>query len=148
MTIIYAVGLLQPTTTTESIAEATSASPKTAPVATQTKSPSRMNGLMALGMTMLPTVALSLPMIAPFFGRKRRATTSESLSNWVPPVGLTEGDDLLVQHFTEENQEEMRRKDISTWQCRQLVYSTEQASPVLVCPGETNPTLNMIRLLN
>ena len=140
--VTNAVGLIP--TTTEPVPVVTAA-PKaiTTPVA---KSGLRMNGLMALGLSMLPTVALSLPMIAPFLGRKRRQVPA--LPDWMATAGMSEEDDPLVRDFTQNNQEEMQRKDISVGRCRQLVYDKVEEFPVLICPGETSGVLNMIRLLD
>ena len=89
---------------------------------------------MALGLS-IPTMAFSLPLLTPFFGRKRRNTPSGASGpltdlNWTLPM---------------ETDQKTHRRDIATSQCRRL-DAAGVADAVLLCPGQTLRTFNMIRI--
>ena len=108
----------------------------------------------------ISAAAFSLPMLV---GRKKRELhlfqqeqddvdelLHEGYGGWEEEE--EEEDDAFVRHFTEENEREMRSKDIASSNCRQLSVDESADTVVttlhhlLVCPGRQSRTLNMILL--
>ena len=119
---------------------------------------------MALGLSMLPTVALSLPFFAPFLGRKRRGLSSRDpvdptdptdpathiSFNWTPAPRAAALETQVAPEAEEGDAPEGPGAAASR-RCRQLddfidAIDTARASAVLFCPGATWRTVNMIRI--
>lgn len=108
----------------------------------------------------ISAAAFSLPILV---GRKRRQVESRRGPYWQLKEEEEEHDheaeDAFVRHFTAENEREMRKKNIASYNCRQLSVNDESAGAavpgrsvattlhhLLVCPGRQSRTLNMILL--
>lgn len=103
----------------------------------------------------ISAAAFSLPMLV---GRRKRQYNYQEEEEEEPVYDADawqvheEEDDAFVRHFTQENEREMREKDIVASSCRQLSVDENDGSTgttlhhLLVCPGRQSRTLNMIVL--
>lgn len=91
---------------------------------------------------MFPATALALPILV---GRKRRDAAVPEEPAILPWLEEDAFEDGFVKQFTTDHERELSEKDIETSSCRQLIDS-DHNKHLIVCPGRTSRTLNMIVL--